>query len=148
MPYLRSFAPENAWGANAGLSVARDLLEPVKAKYPWLSYADLWTLAGAVAIEEMGGELMDGSVQSPCTCPFACSDTPARQATQQKCLRAGPHIPWRPGRSDTEPEKVAPLPDGLLPDASKDSSECWAGSSWVGRALQQALSSRISHLPS
>lgn len=49
------FAPEANWGANAGLAIARDLLEPIKAKYPWISYADLWTLAGAVAIEEMGG---------------------------------------------------------------------------------------------
>lgn len=49
------FAPESAWGANAGLKVARDLLEPVKKKFGWISYADLWTLAGATAIEEMGG---------------------------------------------------------------------------------------------
>ncbi|KAL4451356.1 hypothetical protein ABPG77_009428 [Micractinium sp. CCAP 211/92] len=47
------FEPESNWGANAGLAVARDLLEPVKQKYPWIS--DLWTLAGAVAIEAMGG---------------------------------------------------------------------------------------------
>merc|ERR1712000_193718 len=38
-----------------GLQVARDFLEPIKKKYPDLSYADLWTLAGATAIEEMGG---------------------------------------------------------------------------------------------
>ncbi|GAB4820287.1 hypothetical protein N2152v2_007333 [Parachlorella kessleri] len=49
------FAPESNWGANAGLSIARDLLEPVKAKFPWISYSDLWTLGGAVAVEEMGG---------------------------------------------------------------------------------------------
>lgn len=49
------FAPESEHGANAGLAVARSLLEPIKAKYPWISYADLWTLAGAVAIEAMGG---------------------------------------------------------------------------------------------
>ena len=49
------FAPENAWGANAGLKIARDFLEPIKAKYPNMSYADLWTLAGCVAVESMGG---------------------------------------------------------------------------------------------
>lgn len=49
------FAPENNWGANAGLAIARDILEPVKKQFPWISYADLWTLAGAVAVEEMGG---------------------------------------------------------------------------------------------
>ncbi|SCZ97889.1 BZ3500_MvSof-1268-A1-R1_Chr3-3g06436 [Microbotryum saponariae] len=41
--------------ANAGLQHARVFLEPVKEKYPWISYADLWTLAGVVAIKEMGG---------------------------------------------------------------------------------------------
>jgi catalase (peroxidase I) len=29
---FRSFLPESNWGANAGLAVARDLLEPVKQK--------------------------------------------------------------------------------------------------------------------
>ncbi|ORX47440.1 heme peroxidase [Hesseltinella vesiculosa] len=49
------FAPESEHGANAGLKVARDLLEPIKAKYPGISYGDLWTLAGVVAIQELGG---------------------------------------------------------------------------------------------
>lgn len=35
--------------------VARERLEAIKARYPEVSYADLWTLAGVVAIEEMGG---------------------------------------------------------------------------------------------
>jgi cytochrome c peroxidase len=52
---LQRFPPEASWGANAGLKYARDALEAVKAKFPGLSYADLYTLAGAVAIEEMGG---------------------------------------------------------------------------------------------
>jgi catalase (peroxidase I) len=29
--------------ANAGLEVARAVLEPVKAAHTWISYADLWT---------------------------------------------------------------------------------------------------------
>ncbi|OTA83797.1 hypothetical protein M434DRAFT_400613 [Hypoxylon sp. CO27-5] len=41
--------------ANAGLQHARAFLEPVKAKFPWITYADLWTLAAVVAIREMGG---------------------------------------------------------------------------------------------
>jgi len=41
--------------ANAGLQHARVFLEPVKEKYPDITYADLWTLAGVVAIKEMGG---------------------------------------------------------------------------------------------
>ena len=49
------FSPEADHGANAGLGLARNLLEPVKAKHPGISYADLWTLAGTTVIEEMGG---------------------------------------------------------------------------------------------
>ncbi|OJD14755.1 cytochrome c peroxidase, mitochondrial [Emergomyces pasteurianus Ep9510] len=49
------FSPEGDHGANAGLKAARDFLEPVKAKFPWISYSDLWTLAGACAIQEMQG---------------------------------------------------------------------------------------------
>jgi len=41
--------------ANAGLQHARVFLEPVKSAHPWITYADLWTLAGIVAIKEMGG---------------------------------------------------------------------------------------------
>lgn len=41
--------------ANAGLQNARAFLEPVKARYPWITYADLWTLAGVTAIRAMGG---------------------------------------------------------------------------------------------
>lgn len=52
------FPPESQWGANAGLKSARDFLEQIKAKYPEISYADLWTLAGAAAIEGMGGPVI------------------------------------------------------------------------------------------
>ncbi|KAF7170120.1 hypothetical protein CNMCM6106_004922 [Aspergillus hiratsukae] len=41
--------------ANAGLQHGRAFLEPVKEKHPWITYADLWTLAGVVAIEAAGG---------------------------------------------------------------------------------------------
>lgn len=53
------FDPEVSHGANAGLAVARSLLEPIKKKFPWISYADLYTLAGAVAVEELGGPKID-----------------------------------------------------------------------------------------
>ncbi|KAF9886398.1 heme peroxidase [Aspergillus nanangensis] len=49
------FAPESDHGANAGLKHARDWLEPIHAMYPWITYADLWTLAGAAAVQELGG---------------------------------------------------------------------------------------------
>ncbi|KAJ1337003.1 hypothetical protein BSLG_006763 [Batrachochytrium salamandrivorans] len=49
------FKPESTDGANAGLEHARQFLEPIKASYPWISYADLWTLAGVVALQAMHG---------------------------------------------------------------------------------------------
>ncbi|KAK7181505.1 heme peroxidase [Paraphaeosphaeria sporulosa] len=49
------FAPEGDHGANAGLKAARDFLEPVKEAFPWISYSDLWILAGVAAIQEMQG---------------------------------------------------------------------------------------------
>lgn len=41
--------------ANAGLQHGRAFLEPVKERHPWITYSDLWTLAGVVAIKEAGG---------------------------------------------------------------------------------------------
>jgi len=53
------FAPEKDEGANAGLDIERDALEAVKKAHPACSYADIWTLAGAVAIEAAGGPVID-----------------------------------------------------------------------------------------
>ncbi|KAJ2838941.1 heme peroxidase, partial [Coemansia erecta] len=49
------FEPESAHGANAGLDAARQRLEPLKKKYSHISYGDLYTLAGVVAVQELGG---------------------------------------------------------------------------------------------
>lgn len=45
------FEPEALHGANAGLHVARELMEKVKQEFPWISYGDLWTLGGVAAIQ-------------------------------------------------------------------------------------------------
>jgi len=49
------FEPESADGANAGLHIVRHILSPVQQQYPDVSFADLWTYAGASAVEFMGG---------------------------------------------------------------------------------------------
>ena len=49
------FDSEASHGANAGLVVARTLMEDIKKDFPWISYGDLWTLGGVTAVQEMGG---------------------------------------------------------------------------------------------
>jgi cytochrome c peroxidase len=52
------FAKEAADPENAGLEVARAFLEPVKRKFPEISYSDLWILAAYVGIEHTGGPVI------------------------------------------------------------------------------------------
>ncbi|KAL0556365.1 hypothetical protein IC582_004878 [Cucumis melo] len=49
------FDVELGHGANAGLINALKLIEPIKKKYSNITYADLFQLASATAIEEAGG---------------------------------------------------------------------------------------------
>jgi L-ascorbate peroxidase len=53
------FAPEINHGANAGLAGAVKLLEPVKEAVPSVSYADIYQMASARAIELAGGPKID-----------------------------------------------------------------------------------------
>jgi len=87
------FKPECDHGGNAGLGIARDLLEPIKKKHPNVTYADLYILAGVVAVEEMGGPKV--------TFRWGRSD-----ATEPKDPKDDPRF----------------SPDGRLPDGDKHAS--------------------------
>ncbi|KAG2446653.1 hypothetical protein HYH02_008224 [Chlamydomonas schloesseri] len=49
------FKPEIDHDANKGLAIALAILNPIKKKYPDVSYADLFQMASATAIEAAGG---------------------------------------------------------------------------------------------
>jgi len=86
------FSPEASWGANAGLDIPRKALEDVKTKHPEISYADLYTLAGAVAVEESGGPRIpfrlgrtdaDSGETSPKVCGLPDADKGSLKNTTQ-----------------------------------------------------------------
>jgi cytochrome c peroxidase len=108
------FPPEGDHGANAGLHAARDFLEPVKKEFPWITYSDLWTLAGVAAIQEMQGPKIpwrpgrtDRDV-SYCTPDGRLPDA----SKDQKHLRA---IFGRMGFNDQEIVALSGAPLDLLP---------------------------------
>lgn len=46
-------------GANSGLKIAIDFCETLKVKYPTITYADFYQLAGVVAVEVTGGPTVE-----------------------------------------------------------------------------------------
>ncbi|KAI5647839.1 hypothetical protein M9H77_33844 [Catharanthus roseus] len=50
---------EYSHGANNGLKIALEFCEQVKSKHPKITYADLYQLAGVVAVEVTGGPTID-----------------------------------------------------------------------------------------
>ena len=98
------FEPESLHDANAGLKVARELMEKIKKQFSWISYGDLWTLGGVAAIQVLLLSQLRWAV-----------DNLTHYMSSQEM--AGPKIPWRPGRIDGFEKHVTP--DGRLPDASQ-----------------------------
>lgn len=87
------YVPEITDEGNTGLDIARAALEPVKQKFPLITYSDLWTLAGVLALESM------------------CDPVKVAQL----------NINWMPGRTDCIDNSKVP-PNGRLPFAYKDAN--------------------------
>lgn len=88
--HIRFNAGQLKWGGNAGIKVAIDALEPVKHKFPAVSYADLYILSGVVAIEEMGGPTIDftpGRVDAEDQ-----TSGPVKDAYLPDGAKGGPHL--------------------------------------------------------
>ncbi|KAJ3191060.1 hypothetical protein HDU82_003742, partial [Entophlyctis luteolus] len=91
--------PEAEDPANAGLDVARNFLEPIKRKHEHLSYADLWTFAGVVAVHALGGPRAPWKPGR--------EDLPALPDTEQENKASASKCPAKHA-----------IPNGRLPDAA------------------------------
>ncbi|KAL3903123.1 MAG: hypothetical protein SGARI_005520 [Bacillariaceae sp.] len=104
------FKEELAHGGNAGLAAtAVKWMEPIHAKYPGLSYADLYTLGGVASIKAMGGPTIGWSsgrqdqpvdfVTPDGRLPYADSGAPLADKADADHLRS---IFYRMGFNDQE----------------------------------------------
>ena len=101
------FPAERGDPENAGLDKAIALLEPVCKKFPWLSQADIWILAGYVAIEESGGPSI----------PFSHGrvDYTAEQARAAHANTSG--CPFGDGKFNPSTSRLPPADLGPDPNA-------------------------------
>jgi len=67
------FEPESGHGANNGLRWAMNKLEPLKAAFPEMSYADLYQLASVVAVEFCGGPAIPFRLGRTDALPSSCT---------------------------------------------------------------------------
>lgn len=113
--------------SHAGLNSALALLEPIKQKFPAVSYADLYQLASALAVE-VGCTLPVLKVREQCSgSPLACQKLKVVCAWRQRkiscscalCLQlaGGPKIDLKLGRLDTAGPDECPK-EGNLPGKS------------------------------
>ena len=89
------FKEELAHGGNAGLHKLVDVLEPIKARYPDVSYADMYTLAGKVAIESAGGPQISWRKPTPHSA-YAWRATHSAPVSATECISCDPFacVPW------------------------------------------------------
>ena len=83
------FKNEAAHGANKGLDVALTLLAPVAAEHADVSFADLFQLAGATAVEVAGGPTIPMK--------FGRKDAPGPESLTPEGNRPAGGAPWPKG---------------------------------------------------
>ena len=120
------FAPLNSWPDNGNLDKARRLLWPIKQKYGRnVSWADLFILAGNVAIESMGGPVFGfgggrADVYEPETVYWGTEDLWVDQGAETRIIPdedktlEGPLAAIQMGLIYVNPEGPGGNPDPLL----------------------------------
>ncbi|KAK9690772.1 hypothetical protein RND81_09G153200 [Saponaria officinalis] len=83
---------ECAHGANNGLKKAIDWCEEIKAKYPKITYADLYQLAGVVAVEVTGGPTVDFVPGRKFRISFQDSKASPREGRLPDAKKGAPHL--------------------------------------------------------
>ena len=132
------FSPEADHGGNAGLGWARNMLEPVKAAHPEMSYADLYIFAGKVLLPPLTLWFTRPHLRSPyasrCHFTLVASSLLSEAATavtqQRFCLfelclvqvaieaMGGPDIGFTAGRTDAPKASCAAVELPRLPQTS------------------------------
>uniref|UniRef100_A0A8R7V7E2 L-ascorbate peroxidase n=2 Tax=Triticum urartu TaxID=4572 RepID=A0A8R7V7E2_TRIUA len=101
------YEEEYTHGSNAGLKIAIDLLEPIKAKHPKITYADLYQVIDNLV--ELALQNCEFYSYLLTTSYFQLAGVVAVEVT------GGPTVEFIPGRRDSS---VCPR-EGRLPDAKK-----------------------------
>jgi len=88
------FSDEIGRGASPFLWAVQQRLEPLKSKFPCVSLADLYTLAGSVAVETLGGPQVGSDPFSHAKPTLSCG-TPGTRTTLPPTAADAP-IPHSP----------------------------------------------------
>lgn len=108
------FDPEILHGANAGLKNALILLEPIKAQFPEVGYADLYQLASATAVEVCCLAAIDYSYIAAEFSPRPSGACHISWSYMRVQVMGGPKIPMKYGRKEASGPDMC-HPEGNLP---------------------------------
>lgn len=105
------FSEEASDPENAGLGLAMRVLEPIKKKWSFMSFADVWILAGCVAIEASGGPHIPFS--------YGRMDFTTEEALQKNSHTTGSKCPFGDGKFNDNGSRLPTADRGIDPEAPK-----------------------------